>query len=79
MLLCLVFYAIICAMKKIKCEAKEIYRNKKTNMIYATKEDAEHDVNNPNTDTRQEDIVTDVNIIIPPEALSLESDTKNDN
>ena len=66
-------------MKKIKCEANEIYRNKKTNIIYATKEDAEHDVNNPNTDTRQEDIVTDVNIIIPPEALSLESDTKNDN
>ena len=66
-------------MKKIQCTTEEVYRNKKNNMIYATKEDAEHDVNNPNTDTRQEDIVTDVNIIIPPEALSLESDTKNDN
>ena len=63
-------------MKKIKCEAKEIYRNKKTNIIYATKEDAEHDVSNPNTDTKQEDIVTDVKVIVPPEALSLISDTK---
>ena len=45
-------------------------------MIYATKEDAEHDVNNPNTDTKQEDIVTDVKVIVPPEALSLISNTK---
>ena len=63
-------------MKKIQCETKEVYRNKKNNMIYATKEDAEHDVNNPNTDTKQEDIVTDVKVIVPPEALSLISDTK---
>ena len=63
-------------MKKIQCTSQEIYRNKKTNIIYATKEDAEHDVNNPNTDTKQEDIVTDVKVIVPPEALSLISDTK---
>ena len=78
MLLCLVFYAIICAMKTIKCEAKEIYRNKKTNVRYASKEDAQHDVNNPNTDTKQEDIVNDVNIIVPPEALSLVSKAKDE-
>ena len=63
-------------MKTIKCESKETYRNKKTNMIYASKEDSEHDVNNPNTDTKQEDIVVDVNIMLPPEALSLISGTK---
>ena len=45
-------------------------------MIYATKEDAEHDVNNPNTDTKQEDIAVDTKIIVPPEALQLKSDTK---
>lgn len=45
-------------------------------MIYATKEDAEHDVNNPNTDTKQDDIVTDVKVIVPPEALNLVSGTK---
>ena len=66
-------------MKKIQCTTEEVYRNKKNNMIYATKEDAEHDINNPNTDTKREDIVTDVNVIVPPEALSLESDTKNEN
>jgi len=63
-------------MKKIQCTTEEIYRNKKTNMIYATKEDAEHDVNNPNTDTKQDDIVTDVKVIVPPEALNLVSGTK---
>lgn len=63
-------------MRKIQCTTEEIYRNKKTNMIYATKEDAEHDVNNPNTDTKQDDIVTDVKVIVPPEALNLVSGTK---
>ena len=63
-------------MKKIQCTTEEIYRNKKSNAIYASKEDAEHDVNNPNTDTKQEDIVTDVKVIVPPEALSLVSNTK---
>ena len=48
-------------------------------MVYATKKDADHDVNNPNTDTKQEDIVCDVNIIVPPEALSLVSKTKDEN
>jgi len=45
-------------------------------MVYATKEDAEHDINNPNTDTKREDVVNDVTVIVPPEALSLISDTK---
>mgnify|MGYP003119176358 CR=1 FL=1 len=63
-------------MKKIQCDTKEVYRNKKTNMIYETKKDADHDINNPNTDTKEEDVVTDVTIIVPPEALSLISDTK---
>ena len=66
-------------MKKIQCTSQEIYRNKKTNLKYATKQDAQHDVDNPNTDTKQEDIVCDVNIIVPPEALSLISKTKDEN
>ena len=63
-------------MKTIHCKTEEIYRNKKTDVRYATKEDAEHDINNPNTDTKKEDVVTDVNVIVPPEALSLVSGTK---
>ena len=63
-------------MKTIQCTSQEIYRNKKTNLKYATKEDAQHDVDNPNTDTKQEDIVTDVKVIVPPEALSLVSGTQ---
>jgi len=63
-------------MKTIHCKTEEIYRNKKTDVRYATKKDAEHDINNPNTDTKKEDVVTDVNVIVPPEALSLVSGTK---
>ncbi len=47
-------------------------------MIYKTKADAQHDVDNINTDTKQEDIVCDVNIIVPPEALALVSKTKDE-
>ena len=63
-------------MKTIKCESQKTYRNKKPNVVYASKDEAQQDVDNPNTDTEQEDIVTDVNILIPPEALSLISGTK---
>ena len=63
-------------MKKIQCETKEVYRNKKNNMVYASKEDAEKDINNPNTDTKREDVVNDVTVIVPPEALSLVSNTQ---
>tara|TARA_Y100000004_G_C8791104_1_gene359276 strand:+ start:475 stop:675 length:201 start_codon:yes stop_codon:yes gene_type:complete len=66
-------------MKTIRCTSQETYRNKKTNLRYATKEDAQHDVNNPNTDTKQEDIACDVNIIVPKEALSMISKTKDEN
>ena len=66
-------------MKTIQCTAQETYRNKKTNVKYASKEDAQHDVDNPNTDTKQEDIACDVNVIVPPEALSLISKTKDEN
>ena len=66
-------------MKTIRCTSQEIYRNKKTNLKYASKEDAQHDVDNPNTDTKKEDIVCDVNIIVPPDALSLISKTKDEN
>tara|TARA_R100000231_G_scaffold21357_1_gene20656 strand:- start:4178 stop:4372 length:195 start_codon:yes stop_codon:yes gene_type:complete len=63
-------------MKKIQCETREVYRNKKNNMVYASKEDAEKDINNPDTDTKREDVVNDVTVIVPPEALSLVSNTQ---
>ena len=66
-------------MKTIRCKSQETYRNIKTNIRYATKEDAQHDVDNPNTDTKQEDIACDVNIIVPKEALSMISKTKEEN
>ena len=63
-------------MKRIHCITDEIYRNKKTNHKYLSKEDMEADVKNPYSQTTADDIVTDVVVTVPPEALSLISDTK---
>tara|TARA_R100001015_G_scaffold19147_1_gene15183 strand:+ start:1431 stop:1631 length:201 start_codon:yes stop_codon:yes gene_type:complete len=65
-------------MKTIKCDSKETYRNKKNNTIYASKEEAQQDVDNPETETKQEDIACDVNIIVPPEAFAIISKTKDE-
>ena len=43
---------------------------------FASKEEAQKDVDDPNTDTTQEDIAEDTKIIVPPEALAMMSETK---
>lgn len=63
-------------MKVIHCDSETSYRNKKTNVVYASKEEAQKDVDDPNTDTIQEDIAEDTKIIVPPEALAMMSETK---
>ena len=63
-------------MKRIHCIADEIYRNKKTNHKYLSKEDMEADVKNPYSQTTADDIVTDVVVTVPPEALKIISKTK---
>ncbi len=65
-------------MKRIHCTSDEIYKNKKTNKQYASKEEAEADVKNPYSQTKQEDITCDVVITVPPEALSLLSKSKDE-
>ena len=47
---------------KIPAEAKEIIKNKRTGKIYASKEDFDADVANPNTDTTQDDFRQDLEI-----------------
>ena len=47
---------------KIPAEAKEIIRNKRTNKIYASKDEFQADVLNPNTDTTSEDFAQDLEI-----------------
>ena len=47
---------------KIPAEAKEIIRHKRTGKIYASKDEFQADVLDPNTDTTQEDFRQDLEI-----------------
>ena len=45
---------------KIPVEAKEIIKHKRTGKIYASKDEFDADVNDPNTDTTAEDFRQDL-------------------
>ena len=47
---------------KIPAEAKEIIKHKRTGKVYASKEDFDVDVADPNTDTTQDDFRQDLEI-----------------
>ena len=47
---------------KIPAEAKEIIKNKRTGKVYASKDEFQADVLNPNTDTTQDDFRQDLEI-----------------
>ena len=46
----------------VKCEAEIVLRNKKTNKEYASDEEAQNDINNPDTDTVKDDVTRSVKI-----------------
>jgi hypothetical protein len=48
--------------KDVEIETEVTVKNLKTNVEYKSDKEAEDDVNNPNTDTKQEDISRSVNI-----------------
>jgi len=47
---------------KIPAEAKEIIKNKRTGKVYASKDEFQSDVLDPNTDTTAEDFRQDLEI-----------------
>ena len=47
---------------KIKCETEVVLRNKETNIEYASDEEAENDINDPNTATERSQVVRSVKI-----------------
>jgi hypothetical protein len=47
---------------KIPAEAKEVIRHKRTGKIYASKDEFQADVLDPNTDTTQDDFRQDLEI-----------------
>ena len=46
----------------VKCEAEVVLRNKKTNKEYGSDEEAQNDINDPNTDTVADDVTRSVKI-----------------
>ena len=59
---------------KIPAEAKEIIKNKRTGKIYASKEEFDADVADPNTDTTKDDFRQDLEIKLTRE--NIEAHTK---
>ena len=46
----------------VKCEAEIVLRNTQTNYEYGSDQEAEDDINNPDTDTKREHITRSVKI-----------------
>jgi hypothetical protein len=59
---------------KIPAEAKEIVKHKRTGKVYASKDDFDADVADPNTDTTVDDFRQDLEIKVTK--VSMESLTK---
>tara|TARA_R100001163_G_C4938054_1_gene111111 strand:+ start:234 stop:425 length:192 start_codon:yes stop_codon:yes gene_type:complete len=49
----------------IDCESKVKITNKKSGLEYASEEQAQEDIKDPGTSTKEEDIQRDVTIIVP--------------
>ena len=48
----------------VECETEIVLKNIKTNKEYGSDKEAEDDINDPNTDTKQEDITRSVKIMV---------------
>jgi|TARA_R100001460_G_scaffold64319_1_gene104573 hypothetical protein len=62
--------------KDVEIETEITVKNLKTNVEYKSDKEAEDDVNNPDTDTKQEDISRSVNIKVAklPDVVSKSED-----
>ena len=60
---------------KIPAKAVEIIKNKRSGKIYASKEEFDADVLNPNTDTTQDDFRQDLEVTVT--RISMGAKTKN--
>ncbi len=55
--------------QKVDVDTEVTVKNLKTNIEYSSDQEAEDDVNNDSTDTKQEDISRNVNVIVGPHAF----------
>ena len=64
---------------KIHCTTTVVIRNTKTERVYATKEEKDLDVADPNTDTTIDDIAEDVTVEVSPKGLEALKKVMNQN
>ena len=61
----------------VKCETEVVLRNKETNYEYNSDQEAEDDINNPDTDTQREHVTRSVKIKVakmPPIGATSDKD-----
>tara|TARA_R110000851_G_scaffold318287_1_gene482091 strand:+ start:699 stop:929 length:231 start_codon:yes stop_codon:yes gene_type:complete len=67
---------------KIHCTTTVTIRNTKTGYIYKDETEKESDINNPNTETKADHVVQDINVEVSPKGLNVLQkvmNQKNDN
>jgi hypothetical protein len=56
---------------KIHCTTTVTIRNTKTGYIYKDEIEKESDINNPNTETKADHVVQDINVEVSPKGLNV--------
>jgi hypothetical protein len=56
---------------KIDCTTIVTIRNTKTGYIYKDETEKESDINNPNTETKADHVVQDINVQVSPKGLNI--------
>jgi len=62
----------------VKCDAEVVLRNTRTNQEYTSDQEAEDDINNPETDTVREEVTRSVKIKVAKMPLIGASSDKDD-
>tara|TARA_R110002124_G_scaffold30486_1_gene104764 strand:- start:80 stop:310 length:231 start_codon:yes stop_codon:yes gene_type:complete len=64
---------------KIHCTTTVTIRNTKTGYIYKDETEKESDINNPNTETKADHVVQDINVEVSPKGLNVLQKVMNQN
>ena len=58
-------------LSEIHCTTTVTIRNTKTGYIYKDETEKESDINNPNTETKADHVVQDINVEVSPKGLNV--------
>ena len=64
---------------KINCTTVVTIRNSKSGQVYKDETERDADINNPNTETKAEDVVQDLTVQVSPKGLNILQKILDDN